>query len=357
MVIVSKKTNDDTVVLYKNSYYVLNAIILIFPLVSDALLSIFGVNEWAVVINGRNIPLGKIILIALILIAIIAAIVYNRISYKQGQSINREKFNELIQETNRVTALNQILSKVQNSINIICLSKYETLINEIQRLEHGKSIRPKAIISNPRKQLKSIISQIVSCVASVSDLNENQFNVRVAYKFKDQEWEWIDGYSPTGFFNIENLLNTENTTFNHITRTDDHRENFIFFNRKSLAKENKKYVYEPYKDIEGDDIEAAELSTDGSILAKSIFIGNNIKDIFAEMSIFIDTTDDNLIIKSDSKEEIRNAKYILKNDIFKVYEERLKIELALLYLEHKKQNYTQPYRKNIAPPKVKQTFI
>ena len=50
------------------------------------------------------------------------------------------------------------------------------------------------------------------------------------------------------------------------------------------------------------------------------------------MVIFIDTTDDCFFTKDDAKDNVRSIKKLLKHEIFETFEERLKIELALLYI-------------------------
>ena len=117
-----------------------------------------------------------------------------------------------------------------------------------------------------------------------------------------------------------------------MTRTDAFRENFVFFNKKSVAFKKEKYEYEPFRDIESETYTEGDLVTDGSIMAKSLYVGDTALTAFAEMAIFIDTTDDCLLIKDDSKESLRKAKGLLKNEVFSNFEERLKVELALLYL-------------------------
>ena len=84
--------------------------------------------------------------------------------------------------------------------------------------------------------------------------------------------------------------------------------------------------------MEGETLADDEIIVDGSILAKSLYVGDNSLSAFAEMAIFIDTTDDCFLVKDESKDAIRKAKSFFKDHIFANFEERLKIELALLYL-------------------------
>lgn len=202
------------------------------------------------------------------------------------------------------------------------------LIKEIQ----SKGLQPIEVISNPDKQLKAIIEKMISCVANVTSIDESCLRTRVAYRFQNGDWKWLTGYESNGYFNIPNLQSAKKSTFNCVTRTDEYRENFIFFNKKSVAVKKQKYVYEPFRDIEGETYNEGDAITEGSILAKSLYVGDASSTAFAEMAIFIDTTDDGLLLKDDSRESLRRARRLLKNEVFSNFEERIKIELALLYL-------------------------
>lgn len=308
-------------------------------MICDVLNALYG-ESWVIhYTNSANVPsvfpVGRVMVAVLLLVAVIVAIGYNLTASRQGDTINLDEVADVVAEAERLSANNSILSQVQLSTNKICSSKYDTLLTEIREIENGAKYYPSKIISNPAKQLKAIISQMLECIASISDLQENQLRIHVAYKFKNGKWHWIDGYASQGFFSIENLSADENTTFSHVTRTDAHREDFIFFNKKSVAVRNSKYVYEPHRDFDGATLTDPNELNDGSILAKSIFIGDRSTEVFAELVIFIDTTDGLFILKDDSR--AKYAKQQFKDKIFSVYEERLKIELALLYLDNLKK--------------------
>ncbi len=175
---------------------------------------------------------------------------------------------------------------------------------------------------------------MISCVADLTGQEEGSLRTRVAYNIKGKTWDWIPGYASTGYFDIPNLLAENDSTFNCITRKDSMRENFIFFNKKSVASQKRKYVCEPIRDYEAK-TQAEETLTDGSILAKSLFIGDNYRDPYVEMAIFIDTTDENFLVKDETSANLRKIKNHFKDKIFKDFEQRLKIELALLYIRSK----------------------
>ena len=276
--------------------------------------------------------LGIFVEWSLNIIVVILIVWYNVASARNGTTINKSEIDKLISEKEGLKGTNQLLTKLLHSTYKTCSSKYDTLLSKIKEIDSKTSQRPIKIISNPCKQLKSIIDNMVSCVAYVTDVEESSLRTRVAYRLKGGEWDWIPGYSSNGYFNIENLSKTKNTTFNHITKTDSNRENFIFFNRKSIAEKAGKYVFEPFRDFDSNTTRDDSSITDGSILAKSLFIGDNCLNMFAEMAIFIDTTDDCLFTNDDSKDNIRSIKKLLRHKVLENFEERLKIELALLYI-------------------------
>lgn len=70
-------------------------------------------------------------------------------------------------------------------------------------------------------------------------------------------------------------------------------------------------------------------------MAKSLFIGDTYRDPYAEMAIFIDTTDENYLVNDEAPTNLRKIKNHFKDKIFKDFEQRLKIELALLYIRSK----------------------
>lgn len=333
---MSKNANDNNVLVKKNYYFILNIFAAIIPKIYEKLLiPWFGTTlKLQTTKNDALVltDLGIFIEWVLNILVIIFIIWYNVASAKKGTTINKSELDKLINEREGLNGSNQMLRKILHSTYKTCSSKYDTLLAKIKEIDVKTSQRPIKIISDPCKQLKSIIEHMVSCVANVTDVEESSLRTRVAYRLKGSNWEWITGYSSNGYFNIENLSNTTNTTFNRITKTDSSRENFIFYNKKSVAVKAGKYVFEPYRDFDGDTITEDTVISDGSILAKSLFVGDNCLNIFAEMVIFIDTTDDCFFTKDDAKDNVRSIKKLLKHEIFETFEERLKIELALLYI-------------------------
>lgn len=339
---VLSKSNTEKKVLIKNGYYfILNIIIAIVPIIYDTLIFLFG-KAWGLQIEDEfgktiNTPLGVFIKILVNAIVIVAIIWYNIASHHKGSTISKGELDRLIDEKEGIRAKNQLFSKILHSTKKICTSKYDTLISAIKSSE-DRSLRSIKIVTDPNKQIKSIIENLLSCVANITNAEESSLRARVAFRLRNNEWTWVSGYASNGYFNIENLTKAKNSTFNSVTRNDSLRENFIFFNKKSVAVDNNKYVYEPIRDYEGETFEEKSAITDGSILAKSIFIGDSYTNAFAEMAIFIDTTDENFFVIDDTKENVRKVKNLFKNEIFSNFEERLKIELALLYIKNIKEN-------------------
>jgi len=327
--------SKEKVLVKKNYYFILNILIAIVPVVYETILPVFGL-AWGLQVRDETgsivaTNLGVFVKVLLNLIVIGAILWYNIAAARRGETITKADLDQLIEEKEGLRGLNQLSYKLLRSTFKICSSKYDTLITLIKKVQSGE-VQPIGIISKPDKQLKAIIENMISCVANVTGVDESCLRTRVAYHFQKNDWKWITGYESNGYFNIQNLQEAKNSTFNCVTRTDAFRENFVFFNRKSIAVKRKKYEYEPFRDIESEAYTEGDPVTDGSILAKSLYVGDASSTAFAEMAIFIDTTDDCLLIKDDSKEPLRKAKGLLKNEVFSNFEERLKIELALLYL-------------------------
>lgn len=327
--------NKEKVLVKKNYYFILNIIIAIVPVIYEIILSIFGLS-WGLQVRDETgsvvaTSFGILVKVFLNLIVIGAILWYNIAAERKGETIAKADLDKLIEEKEGARGLNQLFSKLLRSTFKICSSKYDTLLALLKKVELGER-QPIEIVSNPDKQIKAIIEKLVSCVANVTNVDESCLRTRVAYRFKKDDWKWLTGYESHGYFNIQNLQAAKNSTFNCVTRTDAYRENFIFFNKKSVAVKKNKYEYEPFRDIENETYTEEEPVAEGSILAKSLYVGDTSSGAFAEMAIFIDTTDDCLLLKDDSKEPLRKAKGLLKNEVFANFEERLKIELALLYL-------------------------
>lgn len=338
---MSKNDTEKKVLIKKGYYFILNIIIAVVPLIYDTFIPLFG-KAWGLQIedelgNTVNTPLGTFVKILVNVIVIIAIIWYNVASHRKGSTISKTELDNLIEEKEGLRGKNQLFSKILISTKKICSSKYDTLLSTIKESE-DKGYRSIRVISNPNKQIKSIVENLLSCVADITSVGESSLRARVAYRLKDSEWTWISGYASNGYFNIENLIAAKNSTFNSVTRNDSLREDFVFFNKKSLAVKNNKYVYEPNRDFDGGVFDEKQPITDGSILAKSLFVGDNYSNAFAEMAIFIDTTDDNFFVADDAKESVRKVKNLFKNEVFYNFEERLKIELALLYIKSIKEN-------------------
>ena len=333
---MSKDAKDNNVLVKKNYYFVLNIFAAIIPRIYEKMIIPWFGTILKLQTKQNDVlvltDLGIFIEWFLNILVVVFIVWYNIASAKKGTSINKSELDKLINEREGLNGSNQLLRKILHSTYKTCSSKYDTLLTKIKELDAKASQRPIKIVSNPCKQLKSIIEHMVSCVAKVTNVEESALRTRVAYRLKGGNWEWITGYSSNGYFNIENLSNTANSTFNHITKTDSSRESFIFFNKKSIAVKAGKYVFEPYRDFDGDTLTEDTAISEGSILAKSLFVGDNCLNMFAEMVIFIDTTDDYFLTKDDAKDNVRSIKKLLKHEIFETFEERLKIELALLYI-------------------------
>ena len=328
--------NKDNVLVKKNYYYILNILIAVVPIVYEIFLPLFGkrlglqlISEAGTLIATNR---GKVVEILVNVAVIVFIVWYNLAAEHRGHAITKLELDKLINDKEGLQGFKLLYSNILLSTFKICTSKYDTLLALIKETQ-ANGTKPVEIVSDPRKQIKAIIEKITFCVATVTNVDESQLRTRVAYRFQNGEWTWLSGYASSGYFNIQNLQAVRRSTFNCVTRKDDCRENFIFFNKKSVAVKKEKYVYEPFRDIESDTYAFGEPVTEGSILAKSLFVGDTSSSAYAEMAIFIDTTDDCLLIKDDSKEALRGACGLLKNEIFANFEERLKIELALLYLK------------------------
>lgn len=327
--------SKEKVLVKKNYYFILNIVIAIVPIIYETILPLFGL-AWGLQVKDETgsivaTNLGTFVKVLLNLIVVGAILWYNIAAERRGETIAKTDLDQLIEEKEGLRGLNQLFSKLLRSAFKICSSKYDTLLALIKKVQSGQ-VQPIEIVSNPDKQLKAIVEKMILCVANVTGVDESRLRTRVAYRFQKCDWKWITGYESNGYFNIQNLQAARNSTFNCVTRTDAFRENFVFFNKKSIAVKKKKYEYEPFRDIESETYTEGDPVTDGSILAKSLYVGDTSSTAFAEMAIFIDTTDDCLLIKDDSKELLRKAKGLLKNEVFSNFEEQLKVELALLYL-------------------------
>ena len=327
--------NKDTVLVKKNYYFILNIIIAAVPVIYETVLPLFG-QAWGLQIQNEvgaiiNTDLGVFVRILLSFSVVVAIIWYNIAAEHRGETISKTDLDKLITEKEGLRGQNELFSKLLISTHRVCSSKYDTLLALIKDTDTKKA-QPAKIISNPDKQIKTIVDKMISCVAKVTGIDESCLRTRVVYRLQNDDWKWLSGYESNGYFNIQNLQEAKKSTFNCVTRRDAYRENFIFFNKKSVAVKKEKYVYEPFRDIESETHVVDEVIVDGSILAKSLYVGDNSSSAFAEMAIFIDTTDDHFLVKDDSRDAIRKAKSFFKDHIFANFEERLKIELALLYL-------------------------
>ena len=327
--------NKEQVLIKKNYYFILNILIAIIPVLYDTVLPLFG-QAWGLQARDETgsivaTSLGLFVKVLLNIIVVGAIIWYNIAAERRGDTVAKADLDKLIEEKEGLRGLNQLFSKLLRSTFKICSSKYDTLLALIKET-HANGLQPVDIVSNPDKQTKAIVEKMISCVANVTNVDESCLRIRVVYRFLNGNWTWLTGYESSGFFNIQNLQTAKNSTFNCVTRTDAYRESFIFFNKKSVAVKKKKYEYEPFRDIESETYAEGDPVTDGSIIAKSLYVGDTSASSFAEMAIFIDTTDDCLLVKDESREQLRKAKGLLKNEVFSNFEERLKIELALLYL-------------------------
>lgn len=232
---------------------------------------------------------------------------------------------EIQQYKNEIVSYDETLAvytRLLNVIGNICDVKLEAIYNYINTsLEGGVFHKPFNETVYPEKQLKSIAKELKTCLSEITRPPVNQISVSMAYEFPGvgSALKWIDQQEIAQCMQLSQLKKNESTTFYKIYSG---QSNFLFFNDKSKAASQGKYVFDK-KDHRYHDV--------GSIICDEIALedeGGKIARIILTISTYGYKFTD-----SEDEETLNNMSDMIEEVILQQFEKRIRIELALLFVK------------------------
>ena len=236
---------------------------------------------------------------------------------------HKEEINEYKNEIISYDETLAVYSRLLNVIGNICDVKLQAICGYISTsIQEGVFHKPFNETVYPEKQLRSIAKEIKNCLFEITKPPFSQISVSMAYEFPEVGvgLKWIDQQEIAQCMQLSQLKKNESTTFYKIYSG---QSNFLFFNDKSKAASEGKYVFDK-KDHRYHDI--------GSIICDEIALedeNGKIARIILTISTygyrFTDSSDENVL---------NNMSDMIEEVILQQFEKRIRIELALLFVKN-----------------------
>lgn len=306
-----------------------NALSIILPLIFYTIMPIFfsdlfvsfnikfidetGVTKW-------NLPV-LIYLIVTLLLSITIIVVNCRLSTKDYQIITKHHYDNMIETIDEISANVDIATKMLSAFDDLCKSK-EYVLRTLIKNSLGKT--ELHIITDPESQLRQIFQiSMLKVLREFLNYNDSskKLEVSVAYKYKNNKWIWMDSFEPNRRRNADSLATNPDSTFYHLINST---KNYIFYNSKYQASQIGHYIKND------------EMSSDGSIIGRKLYIGAYDNPL-AEVVYFFTTNGDDKLIEEKENNNIESLEKVLikklENYIFDKFDYRIKIEFELWFLK------------------------
>jgi hypothetical protein len=264
-------------------------------------LQLFG-ESWHLTQNGQLTSLGRWITLPVIIASIIFVILKSF----------AEKYNNDIKERGGL-----ILQGLLQSINSIVQKKENRFITFIHENKRIKDIKVFHGITQPRKQIQSILDNIQITFSEFFGISRDNIGLSIVYSYNNKKWEWLEAMNTQHDSNLKDILSNPDSTIRTII---DKRKISIFYPDKELAIRKKEYIPGP-KDRNFNNV--------GSVLCRDISVKYD-KDEYIRAILSITTYSKYLCSPTDP-----DARVKIEELIMPAFESRLRLELALIYLKEK----------------------
>lgn len=264
------------------------------------------------------------ILIYIIITAIIsiALLIANyQLSSQDYGIITKKKYDELLSTLDTLDADKEVATEFLNAFNKICYEKMKTLKGIIQNNKKDQINISGQIITSPETQIDKILHDgMVPLLAKFTGISQNHIEVTAAYKFEKETWKWVQNCEPNSQWDVNTLAKNKNSTFYEVISSNT---GYVLHNSKIEAANDRHYIFAPDDDEE-----------DGSIIGKCIRIGSFDAPSVIIVLFFSTYNNRNLITKStkDTDKNVKELKSKLKENFLYEFENRLKIEFSLMFL-------------------------
>lgn len=229
------------------------------------------------------------------------------------------------------------LGKLRSRINRICQTKKQTLLLLLKDIKSSKKTSQigniPQIISNPRKQLETIVVEMANCLADfLSESTGRRWQpsdlfVSIAYEFpcEGNEWHWATEEQGLSLCELleANDPQTGLSTFSYILSVNS---NSVFFNSKEEALKDKKYVKDGLDETDNEGHLCGSIACFKRALKKD-------DKIYIRYVLTI-TSYSRQFVTDNSVDAIDNTKHNMRELVLSDFFERINVELCLLYLDY-----------------------
>jgi hypothetical protein len=207
-----------------------------------------------------------------------------------------------------------VLDQMLQSITSAKASKFRRFVDFIES-NHNKCVtNPFNIITQPKQQIETILTNIQITLSNIFDIERSNIGLSIIYSVDNEKWDWLYTMSVSEDTTLNELLNNDNSAVRQII---DHKVSYLFYPDKRIGiRENKYFPGKSDKNF----------GNIGSILCSEISVGLENKYLRAILSIT--TYGTQLCSEKDE-----NSKEKLKSTLLPNFEQRIKVELALLYIK------------------------
>jgi len=316
-------------------YPVISLIITLFPAIWLAVFvdgNFFNLRN----IYGNYTERGLFLTIFVFVLALIVGVI-NTIKITHNNEEAKEKEKELRRKIkDSKSIINEKDNDIENFKNIatncfytiartsaICEEKRKLFTRhlfECQKIleEQGDITKNHFEAINPNAQIRCILNELVNCISKATEVNPNLFVVTLACKYPNENWKWISDFNHKGSKKLEELLNLNSAIKAAINNRD---KEYIFYNNKQDGVKKQEYIYHA-RDNNG--------KTPGSIVAHYFTVKDN-ENLFVESVISVSTYGS----KFDNSGRRHKETEVMITDLIELFENLLKIELALLCMKEK----------------------
>ena len=227
-----------------------------------------------------------------------------------------------------------LLNTIKTSIDSVCISKYNTLVDKIHSVKTERTESPPNIISNPQKQLEGIAKEMVQCLYYLLQDDTTRWNNRdlyisIAYQFplESDDWHWATEEHGLCFDELlaKSKRKQNISTFQYLLRN---RSTIAFFNSKERAMAEGHYIPDDFD----------ERDSKGHLLGSIACYKGTIKKEDKTYIRYIVTLASYSKPFTTKNDVVNNLRYNMKNEVFSEFAIRISIELCLLYLKHLRYN-------------------
>ena len=210
-----------------------------------------------------------------------------------------------------------ILQKMIENVNSVTEKKMRRLTDFIEIHPDHIGVPVFNDITQPKSQIRSLLENIQITLSEIFGIERDQIGLSILYRYMGSgEWNFLEALNNTHELDVKTLISNPNTTVRQVI---DGKQQIFFFPKKIAAIKIQHYLPSS-KDYSFDNV--------GSIFCQDISLRGRNETCYLQAILSISTYGKQLC--PDNDEGSRN-KFL--NVIIPVFEIRLQLELATLYIK------------------------